>query len=273
MEFYLRDVQPETNPVEATEVDEAIILADLDEPRLVVETGPAARIAHLAEPVLKDLGYRLVRVKVSAANGTTVQIMAERADGQMNVRDCELASTALSAVFDVEDVISQAWHLEMSSPGIDRPLVRVSDFKRAIGHEAKFETGILIHGRKRWRGWIERVEGDDRDAVLFFRRTDSLPEEPADVNIPLKELAEGRLILTEALIRESLRAAKAALKASGEEDTITDEADKADQSAPVEASRPAPGRFAARQPKPMPLRPAGHKSTKQRAPGAGRPKS
>ena len=119
--------QSETSPVDAG--------PDLlDEPRLIVETGVAARVATIAAPVLRDLDLRLVRVKISSTDGTTVQIMAEHPDGTMNVSDCEAASMALSPVLDVEDPVTQAYRLEMSSPGIDRPLVRLSDFSRATGH-------------------------------------------------------------------------------------------------------------------------------------------
>ena len=241
------------------------IVGDLDEPRLVTETGPAARIAHLAGPVLKDLGYRLVRVKVSSANGTTVQVMAERPDGTMTVGDCEKASTALAPVLDVEDVMQDAWHFEMSSPGIDRPLVRISDFQRALGHEARLETSVLVTNRKRFRGWIQGVEGEGRDAILKFRRTDSAPTEPADVDIPLRDLAEGRLILTEALIRESLRAAKAALADAGEDEMPeTDDAAAAPAAEEPEIPRRGPGRFAARRGKSVPVQPAGQKPKKMK---------
>ena len=105
----------------------------LDEARLIDDNGLARRIARIAEPMLRDLGLRVVRVKVSAAQGATVQIMAERPDGTMTIDDCERASQALSPVFDLEEPMSQAYRLEISSPGIDRPLVRESDFRRAIG--------------------------------------------------------------------------------------------------------------------------------------------
>ena len=105
------------------------ISSPLDEARLIQETGVAARVAHLVEPVLAQLGYRLVRVRLIAQNGQTLQIMAERPDGSMTIEDCEAASQALSPELDVEDVIPQAYRLEVSSPGIDRPLVRVSDFR------------------------------------------------------------------------------------------------------------------------------------------------
>ena len=187
----------------------AQIDAPLDEPRLVSETGLAARIAHVAGPTLSGLGMRLVRVKISGQDGMTVQIMAERPDGTMTIEDCELASDNLSPVLDVEDAISQAYRLEMSSPGIDRPLVRVSDFRRAVGHEARIELATAgADGRKRFRGIILGVEGEGREAVLAFERNDARADEDALVKISLGALDEARLVLTEELIRESLRAGK-----------------------------------------------------------------
>ncbi len=118
------------------------------------------RVGRIAAPVLRDLGLRLVRVKISAAAGATVQVMAERPDGTMTIDDCERASDALSPVFDVEDIMTQAYRLEVSSPGIDRPLVRRSDFERAAGHEAKIEMATPVDGRKRFRGRIEAVDPD-----------------------------------------------------------------------------------------------------------------
>jgi ribosome maturation factor RimP len=109
---------------------------DIAESRLILEQGMAARVASIAGPVLNGLGYRLVRVRVSATSGCTVQIMAERPDGTMAIEDCEAASRALSPVFDIEDPIDREYRLEISSPGIDRPLVRRSDFERHAGHEA-----------------------------------------------------------------------------------------------------------------------------------------
>ena len=109
------------------------------ERRLIVEQGIAARVAAIAEPVLAGIGYRLVRVKVSGLDGCTVQIMAERPDGTMTIEDCEAISRALSPVLDVADPIERAYRLEVSSPGLDRPLVRRSDFERFAGHELKVE--------------------------------------------------------------------------------------------------------------------------------------
>src|SRR5947208_15568951 len=114
------------------------------DPRLVVEQGIAARVAAIAEPVIVDLGLRLVRVRVSGLSGCTVQIMAERADGTMSIEDCESVSRALSPVLDVADPIERAYRLEISSPGLDRPLVRRSDFERAAGHAAKIEMAVGV---------------------------------------------------------------------------------------------------------------------------------
>ncbi len=226
----------------------AEISAPLDEPRLVHETGVAARIAHLAEPVLAQLGFRLVRVRLMAQNGQILQIMAERPDGAMTIEDCEAASQALSPELDVEDMIAQAYRLEISSPGIDRPLVRVSDFRRAVGHEAKIE---LVHplesGRKRFRGFIKGVEGEGKDAVVLFERSDARADEEKSVRLPLRDLDDAKLVLTEALIRESLRAGKAALA----------EEEEAPQEQEEERPRRGPGRFRGPQQKAKPLVPAG----------------
>ena len=119
----------------------------LTEPRLVVEPGLAACVSAVAEPVLNGMGYRLVRVKVSAEAGATVQIMAERPDGTMLIEDCEEISRALSPVLDVADPIDRAYRLEISSPGIDRPLVRRSDFERNTGHLIKIEMAVMHAGR------------------------------------------------------------------------------------------------------------------------------
>jgi ribosome maturation factor RimP len=176
----------------------------LDEPRLITETGLAARVAAIAEPTLAGLGYRLVRVRVSGRDGMTVQIMAERPDGTFSIDDCETASRTLSPTLDVEDPIPNEYRLELSSPGIDRPLVRLSDFERAKGHEAKIEMEVPVEGRKRFRGTIEGVEG--KDAVL------RLPDAPAEVQIVrlrVGDMAEARLVLTDALIAEALKRDKA----------------------------------------------------------------
>ena len=170
----------------------------------MTETGPAARVARVAIPVLGDLGLRLVRVKITAQEGSTVQIMAERADGTITVDDCEKVSVALSPVLDLEDPLPQAYRLEISSPGIDRPLVRVSDFARAVGHEARIEMTGMVDGRRRFKGIIEAVA----DGVVHFARLDAKADEERVALLPLRDVSEARLVLTEALIREALRTAK-----------------------------------------------------------------
>ena len=176
------------------------------EPRLVVEPGLSARVAAIAEPVLEQLGYRLVRVQVSPHAGLTVQIMAERPDGSMSVGDCETVSRALSPVIETEDPIEKAYRLEVSSPGIDRPLVRRSDFERYAGHVAKVEMARGIDGRKRFRGVLLGVEGD----TVRLRREDARPDEPQDFELPIEDMAEAKLVLTDALVEESLRRGKKA---------------------------------------------------------------
>ena len=229
----------------------------IDEPRLSEESGATLAVARIAAPVLRDLGYRLVRVKLSAQEGTTLQIMAERPDGTLGVDDCEAISEALSPVLDVEDPVKQAYRLEISSPGIDRPLMRVSDFRRAVGFEAKVELHALMDGRKRFRGLIEALDESGAAPVLALTRLDAKPGEPEAVRLPLADIADGRLVLTDDLIRETLRAAKAAREAAGEPD---DEDTSPEEDAPAKG----PGRFAlrnaARQPKSRPTTPAGIKS-------------
>src|SRR5947209_12511481 len=158
------------------------------EPRLIAEQGIAARVAAISEPVLDGIGYRLVRVKIFGADGCTVQIMAERPDGTMNIDDCEAVSRALSPVLDVADPIDRAYRLEISSPGIDRPLVRRSDFERHLGHVAKIEMAVAEHGRKRFRGALIAVEGD----ALRLRRLDAKPEEPSEVMLAIDRIGEAR---------------------------------------------------------------------------------
>ncbi|MDI4658889.1 ribosome maturation factor RimP [Xanthobacter autotrophicus] len=182
------------------------VLDDPNEPRLITETGVAARVAAIASGVLGALGYRLVRVKVTNRDGGTLQIMAERPDGTMSIDDCEAASRALSPVLDVEDPISSAYRLEMSSPGIDRPLVRLSDFIRWAGHEVKVEMARPVDGRKRFRGIL--IGADDGVAVV--RRLDAPAEEDPTARLPVADIHDAKLMLTDALIREALRAAKAA---------------------------------------------------------------
>jgi ribosome maturation factor RimP len=183
----------------------------LDEPRLIEDSGASQRVGRIAAPVLRDLGYRLVRVKISSAAGATVQIMAERPDGTMTIADCERVSVALSPAFDVEEPMTQAYRLEISSPGIDRPLVRESDFARAVGHEARVEMAVAINGRKRFRGRLMAVApGPDGPAARMALIAEDKSE--TEVELPIRAMAEARLVLTEDLIRAALRREKAALK-------------------------------------------------------------
>jgi len=170
------------------------------EPRLITETGLAARVAAIVEPPIEGLGFRLVRVKVTAQNGCTVQIMAERQDGTMGVDECEAVSRAISPVLDVEDPIAGEYNLEISSPGIDRPLVRAADFIRWRGHDAKIEMAVPHDGRKRYRGVIEGVEGD----AALVRNPDAPEGEDALWRIPIADMHEARLTLTDALIDVAL---------------------------------------------------------------------
>ena len=191
------------------------------EPRIIEDTGIDQKVADIIEPVLAAMDYRLVRVRLLNQNGATLQIMCERNDGTMTVEDCEKVSMAISPVLDVEDPIDKAYHLEVSSPGIDRPMVRKSDFVRWAGHLVKCETSILVDSRKRFRGKITAVTDDgfvlERDQVAYG-------EEPT-VDIPFTALADAKLVLTDDLIRDALRADKQARMAANQndEDETTEE--------------------------------------------------
>jgi len=212
----------------------------LDEPRLIEETGVAARVAHVAQRVLTRLGYRLVRVKLAAQAGMTVQIMAERPDGSMGLNDCEMVSAALSPILDVEDPVKGTYRLEISSPGIDRPLVRVSDFRRAFAREARIEMTTSVSGRRRFRGFVGEVEGEGQSAALTLDRTDAKPGEATKAVLLIRDVAEARLILSEALFRQSLRGANAS---QGLDASMEDEGGKAAAGECVPPRR-GPGRFA-----------------------------
>jgi ribosome maturation factor RimP len=169
---------------------------DLTEKRYIKETGLEARIARIVEPVANDLGYALVRIKITPENGMTLQIMAEDGNGRFAITDCERLSKDISPVLDVEDPIDREYHLEVSSPGIDRPLVRARDFRTYLGHEAKVELGDALAGRKRFRGLIAAVTDDTV--------TITLPDVPKgdDPNhvLPLASLAEAKLVMTDRLM-------------------------------------------------------------------------
>lgn len=171
--------------------------------RLIRESGLEARIAHIVEPVIHDLGYDLVRVRISGQNGMTVQIMAERPDGTMGVEDCEAISRAISPELDVDDPVGRAYHLELSSPGIDRPLTRARDFELWAGHEAKIELGVARDGQKRFRGMLLGLQ-ERRAGLRLPARKAGKGEGPGglegDVWLDLDDIAEAKLVLTDALL-------------------------------------------------------------------------
>lgn len=179
-------------------IDDSDLLA---EPRLVVEPGVGARVAAVAGPVLEGMGYRLVRIRISGEAGCTVQIMAERPDGTMQIEDCEAISKALSPVMDVSDPVERAYRLEVSSPGIDRPLVRRTDFERYAGHLVKIAMALPHDGRKRFRGALQGVEG----ASIRLLRDDARPGQDIEVLLPIEDIADANLVLTDELIAQSMR--------------------------------------------------------------------
>jgi ribosome maturation factor RimP len=169
---------------------------DLTEKRYVKESALEARIARMIEPAANDLGYAIVRVKITQENGCTLQIMAEDETGRFTITDCEALSKEISPILDVEDPIDREYHLEVSSPGIDRPLVRARDYATYIGHEVKVELSDMLDGRKRFRGLIKAV---DDEAVTI-----TLPDVPKgtdpDHRLPLRLIAEAKLVMTDALM-------------------------------------------------------------------------
>lgn len=172
-------------------------------PHLIAGAGLARRIARLIAPTVEDLGLELVRVRES--NGI-VQIMAERPDGTMRVADCETLSRAVSALLDVEDPVPGGYTLEVSSPGIDRPLTRPVDFERWVGYEAKVELSDLLAGRKRFRG---RVQGFDESEgeVLLEMEVDGF-DEPQTIGLPFAAVSEAKLVMNDELLKASLRKSK-----------------------------------------------------------------
>jgi ribosome maturation factor RimP len=173
--------------------------------RFARETVAEREIADLAEPVLEELGFRLVRVKLSGRDGWTVQVMAERTEVQMTIEDCASISRKLSPLLDALDPMPGAYRLEVSTPGIDRPLVRPSDFASWAGHEAKVELKELVDGRKRVRGRIEGVANGE--ALLQIE----LPgeEEPQTIGIPFSLISEAKLVADQGSLRTDLPAKKA----------------------------------------------------------------
>ena len=173
---------------------------------LIAKATMDRRLAEIIEPVIADMGYELVRIRLMSGNEPTLQIMADKAGGGIEVDDCADISTAVSAVLDVEDPILDAYTLEVSSPGIDRPLTRIKDFEIYEGYDVKIETTDSIDGRRRFRGVLAGVENDE---VLI---NVAAPGEGGEMTIGLNFdwLSEAKLVLTDELIKEMLRQRKAA---------------------------------------------------------------
>lgn len=167
---------------------------------LIAKTAHDKRLADIVTPIIEGLGFELVRLRLMGGNTPILQIMAEKPEGGIEVDDCAAISTAVSAVLDVEDPIDDNYTLEVSSPGIDRPLTRLKDFDTWTGYVAKIETTELIDGRKRFKGDLAGTEGDE---VLI-----EIPE--GTIGLKFDWLAEAKLVLTDDLIREMLRQRKAA---------------------------------------------------------------
>jgi ribosome maturation factor RimP len=217
-------MSPDAIPAAAGPIDSSA----LAEPRLIAETGLSARVAAIVSPVLAGLGFRLVRVRVSGLDGGTVQIMAERPDGSMAIEECEEVSRALSPVLDAADPVEQAYRLEISSPGLDRPLVRRSDFQRHIGDVVKIELGAALNGRRRFRGHL--IGAGETTAHI---RIDDAPADGAaeEVQLPFGDMTDAKLVLTDELITAALRRSKsAAPEGGGEGNDEEDVREQGDQS-------------------------------------------
>lgn len=171
---------------------------------LIAKTSIDRRLAAILTPVIEGMGFELVRIRLMGGQTKTLQIMAERPDGRIDVEDCAEISTAVSAVLDVEDPLEDAYTLEVSSPGIDRPLTRLKDFDTWAGYEAKIETTEMIDGRRRFKGTLAGVEEEEVLITLEDQK------EEITIGLPFDWLADAKLVLTDDLIAEMLRQRKAA---------------------------------------------------------------
>jgi ribosome maturation factor RimP len=180
------------------------------EARFAKETGAAAGLAALVEPVLESLGFRLVLVRILQGQGTIVEVMAERPDGSMTIEDCRTVSLGLSPVLDVHDPVPGSYRLQISSPGIDRPLVRPADFDRWAGFEARIELKEMIDGRRRFRGILEGFEDGEIRIEVDLGKDQGVKV----LGLPIGLVGEAKLVLTDALVRESLQRTKRALAAA-----------------------------------------------------------
>lgn len=186
-------------------------------PRVLRENGVAALVARIVEPAIEGLGFRLVRVKISNQDGCTVQIMAERADGTFAIADCEMVSKDISPLLDVDDPVKVAYHLEVSSPGIDRPLMRVVDFMRAQGHVARIELARPVdtgtgEGRRRYRGTIIAALDEAVDLEI------DAPGGALNVRLPYDAMDEARLVLSDALLAAEQDRLKALRQSTASDD-------------------------------------------------------
>lgn len=169
---------------------------------LIAKASIDRRLAEIITPVIEDMGFELVRVRLMGGQTKTLQIMADRPSGGIEVDDCAAISTAVSATLDVEDPLEDAYTLEVSSPGIDRPLTRLKDFDTWEGYVAKLETDEQIDGRKRFKGVLQGTEGDE---VLIEIEVNG---EPVTIGLKFDWLLDAKLVLTDELIRDVLRARK-----------------------------------------------------------------
>ncbi len=170
---------------------------------LIAKTAIDQRLAEIVTPVIEGLGFELVRLRVMSGKTRTLQIMADRPEGGIEVDDCADISTAVSAVLDVEDPLEDAYTLEVSSPGIDRPLTRLKDFAQWESHEARIETNELIDGRRRFKGILMGVE--DEEVLIEIEENGA----PVTIGLQFDWLSDAKLLLTDELIAEMLRARKA----------------------------------------------------------------
>jgi ribosome maturation factor RimP len=163
-----------------------------------------SQLEQLIGPIAEAMGYALVRVRLTGAQRPTLQVMAERADGLMDVDDCARLSHAISTAFEAEDPIESEYVLEVSSPGIDRPLTRRRDFEVYAGHEAKLDLKYSSDGRKRVRGILKGLRGED-----VVVETDLWPEKKrGELAVPYMSIGEAKLVLTDALIAQDLKRRK-----------------------------------------------------------------
>jgi ribosome maturation factor RimP len=169
---------------------------------LVAKAAIDRRIAGIIAPVVEGMGFELVRVRLMGGKTKTLQIMAERPAGGIEVDDCARISTAVSATLDVEDPLEDAYTLEVSSPGIDRPLTRLKDFETWDGYEAKIETTEMIDGRRRFKGVLQGV--DDGEILIEIEEQGG----PVTIGLQFDWLSDAKLVLTDELIRDVLRARK-----------------------------------------------------------------